>query len=168
MLQERLRPLNYMPTLAELEEASSRDFYKLCAIDFKDPNQAFSPTSAISSNPSPFISSSSPDAQKIKKKIIVSYYNFHIFLNSSIAKFKKLQDQGFEIYFALNDNKLYKPNFIDSENQFLINDENGNSVAGSLKDNIIVFINNPSFESKKFKISFFATIINFKFKIFLS
>lgn len=106
--------------------------------------------------------------KKIKKKIIVSYYNFHIFLNSSIAKFKKLQDQGFEIYFALNDNKLYKPNFIDSENQFLINDENGNSVAGSLKDNIIVFINNPSFESKKFKISFFAKIINFKFKIFLS
>lgn len=103
MKQRQLRPADYNPTIEELRVAyySSLYFYKTTAIE--DPNRTFSPIAAIGSRENPFVSSSPPEAQKIKKKIIITREDVDYFNHSGLSRLENLKNQGFEIYFALND-----------------------------------------------------------------
>lgn len=122
MRENQLRPSDYIPTEQEIRDAFFRDFYKESKVNNPDPNSCFHPDNAIGNSSKAFQTSTSPEAQKIKKKIYVSGNNVAIPKNweyqEILRNLQNLINFGFEVFFVCDDEILKLESITDDKIKF--------------------------------------------------
>lgn len=147
MIENRLRSSDYIPSEQETLDTYLRDFYKESKVDNPDPNSCFHPHNAICNSDEAFQASTSPEAQKIKKKIYVSGNNVAIPKNLEyqeiLRNLQNLINLGFEVFFVCDDEILKLESINDTKIEF------SNNEIATINENSIEIISYDGNKRKK-------------------